>query len=466
MKSSALAGWKKIHSVILLCVISSIALPAQTFKSLIRFSGKNGSRPQSPLVQGLDGDLYGTTDFGGPSDRGTVFRITPGGTRTLLANFCKQPHCPDGAYPMGGLVLATDGNFYGTTSAGGTGSSYGTVFRMTPAGALTTLYSFTGLADGEQPMGTLVQATDGNLYGVAFLGGANNSGTVFRITLAGSLTTLYSFCAQANCIDGDEPVSLIQGTDGNFYGTTGFGGYVYGTVFKITPEGDLTTLYRFTGSDGAYIYAGLVLANDGSFYGQTFEGGSFGCGTIFRITAIGKLTTLHNFDMTDGCYPFSALIQATDGNLYGSTSDEVVVGMYGTLFEITPTGVLTTLHSFDSSDGAQPGTLVQSTNGAFYGTSTFGGLYDQGTLYSLSVGLFPFADTIPTSGTVGSPVIILGMNLTGASSVTFNGTAASFTVVSDTEITTTVPAGATTGKVKVSKPSGSLWSNVVFTVSP
>jgi uncharacterized repeat protein (TIGR03803 family) len=335
----------------------------------------------------------------------------------------------------------------------------------------------------------VIEATGGNFYGTTSTGGVNGYGTVFKIASPGKLTTLYSFCSQANCVDGASPYAgLIQSTDGNFYGTTLYGGannsacgpYFCGTVFKITPAGHLTTLYSFglegTGPNG------LVQAANRNFYGTTATGGNNSWGTVFEITPQGQLTTLYNFcsqtNCTDGAEPFAGLIQATDGNFYGTTyyggtNPSACNGMWcGTVFKITTAGKLTTLHSFDAKDGGQPSAaLAQATNGNFYGETTVGGDLTCnapsgcGDIFSLSVGLGPFVETQPTSGKVGNAVIILGNNLKGVNRVTFNGTAAKFKVISSTEIKTTVPSGATTGFVTVTTSKKTLKSNVVFRVA-
>jgi uncharacterized repeat protein (TIGR03803 family) len=309
-----------------------------------------------------------------------------------------------------------------------------------------------------------------------------------------TFTTLYSFCAQTGCTDGAGPYAeLVQATDGNFYRTTaGGGGYCTdmdgcGTVFKITSTGTLTTLYSFcaqTGCpDGSALYAGLVQATDGDFYGTTFDDGAnttgcglyYGgnaCGTVFKITAGGTLTTLYSFcaqtGCTDGEEPWAGLIQATDGNFYGTTRDGGANGNLGTVFKITPAGTLTTLHSFRGTDGFQlQAGVMQGTDGNLYGTTLGGGAFGGGTIFQLSWGIGPFVTARPTFGKVGGKVIILGTNLTGATSVTFNGTPATFTVnPTGTAIKTTVPSGATTGPVQVVTPSGTLTSNVNFRVKP
>ena len=475
------------------------SLSAQTFTTLDSFGGLDAF-PVAPLVQATDGNLYGTTS--GVDWGGTVFRITTSGTLTTLHSFSFDLGA--GWTPMVGLVQATNGKLYGTTSgvtpSGPTNCNFmpcpedSTIFQITTAGTLETIYNYNASAG---PQG-LVQASNGDLYGTD----TAVAGSVFRITTTGALTTLYSFCSQTNCTDGSDPqAGLVQGTDGNFYGTTYSGGaYGLGTVFKITPSGKLTTLHSFDNTDGAGPAAGLIQASDGNFYGTTYSGGVYGLGTVFEITGTtysgeayglgavfeitrgGILTTLHSFANTDGANPLAALIQATDGNFYGTTFSGGT-NNEGTVFNMTPTGKLTTLYNFCSvieddvcRDGNNPAAgLVQATNGIFYGTTKEGGAEDHctaqhvpnscGTLFSLSLGLGPFVETQATSGKVGAAVTILGTDLTGASGVTFNGTAAVFQVVSASEITTTVPSGATTGKVKVVTPGSTLTSNVKFRVT-
>jgi uncharacterized repeat protein (TIGR03803 family) len=479
--------WKAC-GILLAGVTVAIGAGAQTLKTLVRFDGTDGAAPLfESLVQGTDGNLYGTTSRGGANIVGTVFRLTPTGKLTTLYSFCAQSNCTDGALPYAGLIQAANGSFYGTTQSGGADNG-GTFFKITTGGTLATLYNFcsTGgvnCTDGEAPAAALVLGAGGNFYGTTSLGGANGQGTVFKITPSGRLTTLYSFCAQSNCTDGAVPyAALVQGTDGNFYGTTEFGGAVIsdaGTIFKITPGGALTTLYAFCtqGSpctDGETPLAALIQASDGNFYGTTYNGGTFLGGAIFKVTAGGTLTTVFSFGGNDGQNPTAGLVQATDGNLYGTAElgNNGVSGTdSGTVFNITLGGALTTLYTFCTKGGSCPdgsnpiGGLVQGTNGTFYGTTSDGGGFGDGTAFSLSVGLGPFVETQPVSGKVGAAVTILGTNLTGATSVTFNGTAATFTVKSKSEITTTVPAGATTGTVQVVTPTnGTLSSNVPFTV--
>src|SRR5260370_21572804 len=432
---------------------------AQTFTTLMNFTGSNGSSPLfAPLIQGTDGNLYGTASAGGEHGQGTVFKITPTGTLTTMSSFCALSNCADGSAPYAGLMLGIDGNLYGTTESGGAHGA-GAVFKITQRGTLTTLHSF-NITDGYNPYATLVQGTDGNFYGTTESGGVHLLGTVVQMTPQGTVTTLHSF----NSTDGSSPeAALIQSTGGNFYGTTYNGGTEgYGTIFKITSAGTLTTLHVFDdATEGRAITAGLVQASDGNFYGSTTLDGPNGYGAVYTTTPTGTVTVLHGFNATDGATP-NALVLATDGNFYDTTISGGA-NIDRTVFQITPQGTLPTLHTLTGTDGADSfAGVVQHTNGKFYGTTRVGGSKNDGTVFRLDMGLGPFVKTVPTAGKVGVKVKILGTSLTGATSVNFNGVAATFTVVSATEITTTVPTGATTGTVQVVTPGGTLLSNVAF----
>jgi uncharacterized repeat protein (TIGR03803 family) len=520
----------------LFCAVMAVVSPAQTFKTVIDFNGTDGLYPDYvSLIQGTDGNFYGTTYYGGADygggtvcedtyyGCGTVFKITSKGKVTTLYSFCQQTNCTDGAWPAAGLVQGTDGNFYGTTAIGGANGD-GTVFSITAAGALTTLYSFcqqTNCTDGAWPAATLVQGSDGNFYGTTAGGGANDEcnggtgpstcGTAFKITAAGTLTTLYSFCSAKDCTDGVWPYAgLVQGSDGNFYGTTSAGGNDCdvglcepwdgaGTVFKITPAGTLTTLHLFCSqtdcTDGGTPYAGLVQASNGNFYGTATAGGALHCsnnslgipatcGTAFMMTPAGTLTTLYTFcsqaNCTDGAFPYAGLVQGTDGNFYGTTNEggnmvycpEGTFEGCGTVFQITPAGMLTTLHTFEGkTDGSYPlGSLVQATNGKFYATTSAAGdaaCGSCGTVFSVSMGLGPFVETRPASGVEGAKVRILGQGFDSSSIVEFGGVQATTVKLSGTTfLTATVPAGALTGSVTVTTGSTELTSNQEFRVTP
>ena len=370
---------------------------AGALTTLAEFSGSNGASrgiaPSAALALGPDGNFYGTTRTGGLFGGGTVFRMTPAGALATLVDFTGNGAINRGSGPSAGLLLGPDGNFYGTTYAGGANSN-GTVFRMTSAGVLTTLVDFAfagGTTNrGEHPEAALVLGADGNFYGTTYGGGAGAYGTVFRMTLAGTLTTLVEFTGTGGATRGMYPRgALALGPDGNFYGTTFLGGAnSNGTVFRMTPAGGLTTLVDFTFNGatnrGSNPQAGLTLGADGNFYGSTYQGGASNYGTIFRLTPAGAMTTLVDFAATGGANPPTALTLGPDGNLYGVTSS--------TAFRLTSTGVLTTLVTFTSDGTATNGVrglnpdagLILGADGSFYGTTTYGGAGGSGTIFRIT----------------------------------------------------------------------------------
>jgi uncharacterized repeat protein (TIGR03803 family) len=402
-----------------LCFATAIGSPAQTLTTLHSFDGTDGSGPNAALVQGTDGNFYGTTGGGGSDEScnagngcGTIFEITPSGTLTTLQSFNGT-----NGFETNGVVQGTDGKFYGTTRAGGSNESSeggaGTFFSIVPGDTLVTLYNFCslpGCADGTGPSG-LVQGTDGNFYGTTPGYAAPDAcsstpcGTIFKITPSGTLTTLYTFGATVGT--GWGPMAgLVQGSDGNFYGTTAYGGnecpgdqaVFCGTIFKITPAGALTQLYTFCAQpgcpDGSYP-SGLVQGSDGDFYGAAAGGGAYGYGTVFKITPTGTFTTLHSFNGVDGQAGFgSGVLQGTDGNFYGTTSQGGVGSCpsdsygCGTIFKMTPAGELITLYAFEgtATSGVFPNGLLQAANG-FYGTTFAGGTSSDGMVFSFSIGI-------------------------------------------------------------------------------
>ncbi|MGA8153033.1 MAG: choice-of-anchor tandem repeat GloVer-containing protein [Terriglobales bacterium] len=450
-------------TLMLVVAVATTVASAQTYTDLYNFDLTHGSNPWGILAQGRDGNLYGTTFTGGANlcpttpGCGTVIKITPSGTLKVLYDFDGV----DGSEPYGGLTLGTDGNFYGTTSSRGA-NNYGTIFKITKSGSLTTLYNFTGGADGGLPWAPPIQGTDGNFYGTT-----QAYGTAYKITPSGTFTLLAS-------LPGGSHAPLLLGTDGNFYGTTNGGGtYAYGTVFKMTPKGTVTIVYNFDFTHGSAPEGPLIQGNDGNFYGTAYSGGmggtgcSYGCGTAFKLTPHGDITVLHKFKAYGtGGYQPTGLVQATDGNFYGVTLKGGTAA-WGVIFRITPARTYSVLYNFDSADGASPfSTPMQHTNSKIYGLAELGGASGYGVFYSLDVGLGPFVSLVSTLGEVGKTVEVLGQGFTGTSAVSFNGTAAAFTVVSDTYLTATVPSGATTGSVTVTTPGGTLTSSKPFRVKP
>jgi uncharacterized repeat protein (TIGR03803 family) len=350
-----------------------------------------GIFPQAGLMLGPDGNFYGTTSSGGSNSVGTIFRLAPNGVLTSLFSFNRT----NGASPQGGLALGRDGNFYGTTAFGGP-NDLGTIFRFSTNGTLTTLASFDG-SNGANPQFQLVMDANGNFYGVTTEGGADGVGTVFRVTTNGVLTTLATFNDIAGGVELPRD-GLTAGQDGNFYGTTAAGGsQLAGTVFKITPGGSLTTLVSFNAANGTSPLGGLVQANDGNLYGTTGFGGTnstfgtnSGFGTIFKVTTNGVLTTLFNFHFTDGEAPSAKLIFGSDGNLYGttefggSTGGIPAANGFGTVFRITTNGVFTSLSLFQRTNGSNlQAPLVLGIDGNLYGTTSEGGTGSGGTIFRL-----------------------------------------------------------------------------------
>lgn len=457
---------RKLAFTVLAIVAMNIASKAQVLTTLYSFSGSDGDGPLAPLVQGLDGAFYGTTAYGG-GGAGTAFKVSPAGVLTVLHSFCSPDCYTDGEYPYGGLVQAANGNFYGTAYEGGAYSS-GSVFKIGPTGDFKLIYSFCAplnCYEGLYPNAGLAIGTDGDLYGATSFG---SDGTLFKVDSKGKLTILVAFTGP----NGSTPqAAMTLGTNGMFYGTTEYGGQYYfgGTVYKMTPSGTLTTLYSFCSrtncDDGSLPLSKVTQASNGNLYGTTYQGGTHDCGTVFQLAPTGVLTTLHSFTCADGRYPNAPLIQATDGNLYGTAS---IGGASddGTMFEITQAGQFILIHDFNGTDGFDPAGLMQGTDGAIYGSTGGGGSGKDGTIFKLDLGLGPFVSFVQPFGKVGETGSIIGQGLTGSTSVALNGVPAVFTVVSDTQIQATVPAGATTGLVKVTTPAGILTSNVPFHVIP
>ncbi len=379
---------------------------------------------------------------------------------------------PDGASPETALLQANDGNFYGTTVGGGTANA-GIVFKMDLSGTVTTLHSFLGGVDGRNPRGALIQATDGNLYGTTLNEGDGGAGTVFKITLTGTLTVLHAFTGG---IDGGHPnAGVIQASDGNFYGTTVFGGAgASGTVFKMTPAGALTTLHPFTGApDGAFPNASLVQALDGNFYGTTTQGGGGVLGTVFKMTSNGTVSILHTFSGPDGLQPGGSLIQALDGNLYGTASAGGSANL-GTVFKITTGGAFTPLHDFGggSTDGSRsPSALLQLTDGNFVGTTAQGGSADAGVVFEMTPGgattvIYSFMGTTDGFGPIAPVIHATDGNLYGTAPFAGGGFGDTFRLRNpascDDTLGLTYSAGTLTMAFTIKTTTSATWATWLF----
>jgi uncharacterized repeat protein (TIGR03803 family) len=487
------------------------------FDGLVPSGFSHGAILYDELVQGADGNFYGTTTYGGSGTCvngfgvigcGTVFKLTPSGTQTVLYNFTYDSTTNtaiNGAYPYGGLVQGRDGNFYGTTTGGGNAGGVcngnlgcGVIFKITATGKFTLLHTFSGalakIPEGGVPVGRLILASNGTFYGTTYSGGLvqnfANQGTIFAVSPSGGFTTLYMFDNIHGATDGANPYAgLIQGKDGSLYGTTQFGGTSNaGTVFKFAGS-KTTVLHSFPWQpgqfypDGAYPKASLVQASDLNLYGTTSYGGAlttyYQSGTLFRITTKGTFAKLWDFNATDpsvnGISPYGGLIQASDGDLYGTTTAGGGTPNSGTVYQLTLGGVLSQVISFDAATmGALPEAVpLQAADGSLYITNNGGTVSNnkyQGAVVQFVDGLPApkpwIAKFSPTSAKVGKKVTISGGSFVRTSGVSFNGTSAAFTVMSTNTVTATVPSGATTGPIAVTNAGGSTTSTTSFTVLP
>jgi uncharacterized repeat protein (TIGR03803 family) len=524
--------------VVMVAAILATVAQAQTYTDVYDFDGTgHGCCASYPgvLAQGRDGNLYGTQVSGGANGRGTIFKMTPGGVITSLHDF----NVTDGYAPQGGVTLALDGNLYGTTAGGGANSA-GTIFKITPAGVHTILHDFVGASGGGFPHNPPVQGPDGKLYGTT-LPGTNSS--IYQMTTAGVYKILVNLGFES-----DGPLTL--GTDGRFYGVTTAGGTNNrGSVFAVTTAGLLKTLYSFNDPTGAVPYGPILQSADGNFYGTASVGGTLGAGVVYKMTPAGVYSVLHNFDnatRANGITPTTGVVQGSDGWLYGVTSGGGA-SLSGVIFKIKTDGTLyAVIHSFDGAHGQTPYSQpLLHSNGKIYGLTYQGGTHNDGVLYSLANSLKTFVQPIvlkgakvgasvqllgqnlstttavtfgtgpatftlgangfmvvhpsagantgvitvkeagggtlvsplkfkiiptitsftPTDGAVGTKVVITGVSFTGATAVKFTaGKAASFTVNSDTQIAATVPPGAITGLIQVVTPGGAVNSTATFTV--
>jgi uncharacterized repeat protein (TIGR03803 family) len=398
----------------------------------------DGARPYAGLVFDQQGNLYGTTEQGGAQENsygsGLVFKVNPKGEETVVYTFCAQTKCTDGEWPLAGLVFNQNGNMYGTTYYGGS-SGEGTVFELSPNGKEKVLFNFCpeggfSCTDGQNPWAGVTLDQKGNLYGTTFYGGANYNkdcdfgcGIVYKLTPEGGERVLYSFCAKPNCADGANPYAgVVLDQKGNMYGTAYNGGksaFCYplsgcGVVYKLTPEGKQTVLYSFCSqkncTDGANPQGGLVFDQEGNLYGTTVAGGIDNqtyclgtCGVVFKITPEGEETVLYSFCSQSGCIdgssPASGLVFDQQGNLYGTTyyggaySNDTCspyISGCGVVFKLTPQGQETVLYSFcaqaNCADGALPEAgVIFDAKGNIYGTTQNDGADGEGVVFKITL---------------------------------------------------------------------------------
>lgn len=510
------------------CSLPAAALPAAAatappVNTLYNFASADAPAGEfSALIQASDGNFYGVSALGGYEDNGYVYRVSrTTGQMVHLHDF----QFSDGATPRGTLIQGADGDLYGTTEAGGTsrsdycyGGQYfqkggcGTVFKVSLKGAFTTLHDFYTAADGYQA-GTntgLVQASDGNFYGVGLVEFPTQTTSVFKMTPAGAVSVFYAFAADGS--QGSQThTGLLQARDGNLYGTTSgecCGTAENGTVFQLSLSGAFQTLYVFQGAptngsgDGSSPWGNLIQGLDGALYGTTFGGGTTagycvvdGCGTVYRVTTTGEESILYRFtgSALDGENPQNAgLVQLSDGTLYGVTGGNPygVIGLQycyvgyvdtagcGTLFQISTSNKFQQLHNFGSGDGAYglfPMTsMTRASDQNLYGVALDGGGWGAGTVYRLqrnpATPVVEISGVSPVGGPPGTTVVISGKGFTGTSQVTFptgsNATPIPFTTVSDGEITIAVPVTGVSGAVGVTAPRGTTFSPVIFYLQP
>lgn len=459
------------------------------FSVVHSFASNEGSLPNGALLQGADGRFYGNTAMGGANGLGTIYAVTATGTLTVLHTFSGS----DGASPVGPLVAGVNGTFYGVTEFGGSNDS-GVVFSITSGGQFTLLYSFAAWvdganADGIAPRGGLILGSDGNFYGATTRGGTNDAGTLFRITPSGVLTTLYSFSAfNSSQSDGALPgTALVVGSDGRFYGTTAVGGTNYngnlapGTLYAVGLDGKFGALHSFTASTDGASPSGLVVAGDGSFYGATSVGSNNGSGTLFKATSQGDITTLYSFSAitntssglqtnSEGAFPVSGILAGSDGTLYGGTAFGGSSGS-GTLFSLAPNGTLSVLHQFSSlsnginSDGAVvTSTPIRARDGNLYGVTAWGGSNGAGVIYKLAMPAIPTVKLKLSSTQIASG---------DSASLTWSTTGASTCSASDgwsgTQATngsvTIKPTATTTYTLSCSNISGTTVTSATMTVA-
>jgi uncharacterized repeat protein (TIGR03803 family) len=352
---------------------------------LYNFSGSSdGGDPYATLIRDRAGNLYSTADYGGTAFAGVVFKVAPDGTETALYNFSGGA---DGAQPLSALVRDTAGNLYGTTTMGGSANA-GVVFKVDPAGTETVLHNFVGGTDGTTPTGGLLEDKAGNFYGTTSQGGTSNAGVLFKISAKGKYSVLHTFTGATN--DGKYPTytSLLKDSAGNLYGVTEEGGSANGGIlYKFSKTGTLTILHSFTGgtTDGCNVLGTPFMDQNGNFYGTTSSCGTSSLGTVWKVSANGDESVLHSFagGTTDGEYPLAGVVVDASGNVYGNTETGGASNL-GTVYKVSPGGTFALVHSFAGTDGKYPyGSFVLTARGTLFGTALNGGTIGYGTVWKM-----------------------------------------------------------------------------------
>jgi uncharacterized repeat protein (TIGR03803 family) len=381
-----------LHALLALTTVlaTASAIPptaqGQTLKVLYNFAGaSDGGDPYATLIRDAAGNLYSTVGYGGTYFAGAVFKVTPGGAETVLYSFTGGA---DGAQPIAPVIRDGAGNLYGTTTMGGSANA-GVVFKVDSTGSETVLHNFTGGTDGLTPVGGLLRDKAGNLYGATSQGGTSNDGVVFKINARGKETILHTFTGGAN--DGKYPTytSLLMDVQGTLYGDTEEGGTADGgIVYKLSKTVKLTILHSFQGgtTDGCNVLGTPFMDKDGTIYGTTSSCGTSSLGTVWKLTKNGKETVLHSFagGASDGEYPLSGVIVDANGDLYGTTSTGGSSNV-GTIYKVSKAGKETVLHSFNGTDGKFPyGSVVQNSAGTLLiGAAQNGGSIGYGTVWKI-----------------------------------------------------------------------------------
>ena len=457
-------------ATLLLTIAGTIHLAyAQTPTLLYQFGSASGD-PVNPtylgiITQGRDGNMYSMSPKGGANQNGAAFKFSPNGTESVIHSFLADGS--EGTDCVSGFTLGRDGNFYGACSS--YPSHYGTLYKLTPTGTYSLLHAFDGSQkDGAYPFSPPTQASDGNFYGVTY---GPSTGTFYQMTPGGTLKMLYDFSVPGKSQQPYGP--LLQGPDGYLHGEVlNAGAHAGGAIIKISTKGKETDLYALTPlNDGFGSQGGVIQGSDGNYYGCTDTGGLYNWGTAYKVTSKGVYTVLRHFGATgssDGVNCLVGLVQATDGNIYGVQPLDLT-HKKGVIFKLDGNGAYSVLYYFDGTVGATPtSALFQNTNGLLYGLTNGGGIGNpgQGVIYSFNIGAKPFARLELTSGHSGDSIGIFGQGFLTATGVTFGGVSATFTAAGDNYMTVTVPSDGKSGSVVVNIPSGNLTSSQPFKLIP